>query len=112
MRTITKGLLKRLQQLVTSLGPTLLAVLRGVGDSVQAVQTLLAETPAMSGYVFNNHETKEMLGIVGSKDRSISNLAQQYPTTDNNSQQRPTAKLFKRTQYVWLNNVASVCTGL
>ena len=107
MRTITKGLLKRLQQLVTSLGPTLLAVLRGIGDSVQAVQTL-----AMLGYVFNNHETKEMLGIVGSKDRSISNLAQQYPTTDNNSQQRPTAKLFKRTQYVWLNNVASVCTGL
>lgn len=47
MRTITKGLLKRLQQLVTSLGPTLLAVLRGVGESVQAVQTLLAETLAM-----------------------------------------------------------------
>lgn len=57
------------------------------------------------GLRVNGHETKQMLDLlVQNSFRSISNFGQQLATTSN--------RVFKRTQHVGSNNVASVFTGL
>ena len=64
---------------------------------------------------FGDHGTKEMLGVVGSEVWSVSNFAQQLPTTRNNTQQGVRRTQACNIQQCWKllnNNVASVCTGL
>ena len=64
---------------------------------------------------FGDHGTKEMLGVVGSEVWSVSNFAQQLPTTRNNMQQGVRRTQTCNTQQCWKllnNNVTSVCTGL
>ena len=64
---------------------------------------------------FGDHGTKEMLGVVGSEVWSVSNFAQQLPTTRKNMQQGVRRTQACNIQQCWKllnNNVASVCTGL
>ena len=61
---------------------------------------------------FGDHRTKEMLGVVGSKLVSVSNFAQQLPTTYNNMQQDVQTDVKCDIQQCWemlANNVAFVC---
>ena len=99
---------KRMQQLPTILGP---AVHRGKDTTHKTLETMCharawpqqcwksfscANGSNIVALRFNDHGTKEMLGVMGSNVWPVSNFALQRPTTCN--------RVCKRTQHVTSNN--------
>ena len=90
----------RLWSRTHTIPPATQANVAPANNAGRAVQTDLTIVPLR----FGDHGTKEMLGVVGSKVWSVSNFAQQVPTTCN--------RVCKWTQHLTSDNVASVCNGL
>ena len=88
---------KGMKQLPTILGPTVHLVKVSTRNTLETLynahawpqqcQKSSANASNIVALRFGDHGTKEILGVVGSKVRLVSNVEQQLPTANNNMQQ-------------------------
>ena len=89
-------------QPISLCNPCVMSVLgpNNVGRAVQTDRTLLCNASAIT----EQKKCWELMAEKFDRFQTLRNNKQQHPTTCN--------KVYKRTQHVTSNNVASVCTGL
>ena len=96
---------KRMQQLPTMLEPECtkerIQPIRLCKPRVMQCWKSCANGSNIVAVCFGNHRTKQMLGVVGSKVRLVSNFAYQLPTTCNNMQQGVQTDRTSSIQQYW-----------